>query len=147
MFIDSELDYQDIDLHSPWETQWKEVCCCKDSYNLTAWNDSNPDGVLNASDHILLRNRRTGEEAWYHVEEVTIDLVVSREWRIDDYYPGFVLPPNERMYIEADAHVVKCGHDCNTLYVKAKPYGGGDWVYANDSACINVCCIEAEKKV
>ncbi|RLG71369.1 MAG: hypothetical protein DRO11_04625, partial [Methanobacteriota archaeon] len=37
MFIDSELDYQDIDLHSPWETQWKEVCCCKDSYNLTAW--------------------------------------------------------------------------------------------------------------
>ena len=148
-YFDSELDYQDIELDDPNGTQWKEVCCCKDSYRLVDWIDNvtNPDGNLSECDTIILENKRTGEIAEYHVEEVTIDLVVSREWRIDDYCSGFVLYPGDRIYIEAEAHVIDCGHDCNIQCAKGWDSYTKKWVWHCDDACINVCCIEAEKRV
>ena len=138
-YFDSELDYQEIDLSEPVYTQWKEVCCCKDSYHLVEWVDTGePFSELSPSDFILLQNKRTEEIAEYHVEEVTIDLVVSKEWLIDDWLPGLVLEPCQNVTIEFDAHVVDYGEDCNVQNAKAFCAEADKWVSDEDMACINV---------
>jgi len=129
MYFDSEQDYLEINLSDPLETQWKEVCCCKDRYLLVDWID-NGNGILDFCDDIYLRDEKTGAITEYHVEEVAIDLVVSREGRINDQYPqGFVLTSyplkNNTIIIEADARVVGCGEDYNLLWAKGKYEGDG----------------------
>ncbi|MFZ2070898.1 MAG: CARDB domain-containing protein [Halobacteriota archaeon] len=144
LYFDSERDHQEIDLSNPWETQWEEVCCCKDSYELVNWTDTqNPEepgyGILSECDLIVLSNNRTGEATEYHVEEVTIDLVVSREWSVNEYCPRFVLTRNgtinDTIVIEADARVVDCGADRNVQYAKGKY--DGKWFMDWDDAWIN----------
>jgi hypothetical protein len=138
MYIDSELDYQEINLREPVGTQWKEACCCEGSYLLKAWDD-NGNLELDFCDYILLQSKRTGEEAWYHVEEVTIDLVVSREWEIDDWLEeNLILEPCESVTIEFDARVVDYGYDCNVQYAKGWNDEKGQWVYGDDDACVDV---------
>ena len=168
MYIDSVLDYKDeaMNLSAPNGTEWLGVCCCKDRDTLINWTDvsfSAPDGSLSAGDTIVLRNERTGEEAEYTVEEVTIDLVVSKEWELpfNSYavvgtgvfgtIDGSVC---DNYTIEYDATVVGCGVDNNTLCAKGQwyepsIYAGegkvsgvlGFWVYSNtDIVTITVPC-------
>jgi uncharacterized repeat protein (TIGR01451 family) len=130
-YFDSVLDHQEIDLQDPSGTQWKKVCCCKDGYLLLDWMDANWNGILDSGDDILLRNIRTGETVVYHVEEVTIDLVVNKEWLIDDWLPGLILEPCQNVTIEFDAQVVKCGNDTNIQYAKGWCEQAG-WVYGDE---------------
>ncbi len=146
-YFDSVLNWNDVDLSDPNGTEWLEVCGCKDRYILMNWTDStsSPDGNLSAGDTILLRNERTGDEAEYTLEELAIDLVVSREWEIDKLpvNSGFILKPNQTITIEYNATVVRCGVDHNTFRAKGNlSYGGGYvWCYSNeDKVTITVPC-------
>ncbi len=142
MYIDSEQDYEAVNLSAPSGTEWNEVCCCKCRYHLENWTDDG-DGNLSAGDNITLRNKKTGEVANYSVEEVTIDLRVSKEWKIDDFVEGqLTLEPCQSIIIEFNATVVKWGVDNNTQFAKGRyDAGPGDWVYDNDTATINVSCM------
>ncbi|MBN1763600.1 MAG: hypothetical protein JW878_11115 [Methanomicrobia archaeon] len=138
-YLDSVLDYEAIALSAPTHTEWVEVCGCKDECTVESWTD---DGDLNlsANDTILLRNARTGEAAEYTVADVTIDLVVSREWEIDVLWgDSLTLEPNESVRIEYDATVLRCGVDRNTF--RAKGVSDGNWTYSNeDFVSITVLC-------
>jgi hypothetical protein len=145
MYLDSVLDYALVNLSTPTGTEWLGVCCCKDRYNLTAWSDTNSSGDLNVGDTVLLLNPRTGAEATYVVEEVTIDLVVSREWELNTLlYPDSVIfESNQTITIEYNATVVRCGVDNNTFHAKGNPeVAPADvWVYSNeDIVTITVPC-------
>ncbi len=144
VFLDSREDYRELNLSEPVGTQWEEVCNCRDVYELVNWTDDG-DGVLGSADIIQLRNTRTGETAEYYVSEVAIDLVLSQEVRIDEYYlPGFNVtppynltpyPPYNRIIIEADARVVGYGNDTNLQC--AKGMYAGNWVMDCDEAWVN----------
>jgi uncharacterized repeat protein (TIGR01451 family) len=120
MYIESLLDYESATLSAPNGTEWLTVCGCKDRYTLIDWQDiANINGHLSVGDLVTLRNEQTGEEVQYTVEEVTIDLVVSKEWQIDwlpngNYTPR-ILEPTQSITIEYDATVVRCGVDKNTF--------------------------------
>ncbi|MGB3477665.1 MAG: hypothetical protein WBB67_00725 [bacterium] len=166
MYIDSVLDYEAVNLNNPNGTEWLEVCCCKEQYTIVNWTDfvCSPDGYLSEYDTIVLRNERTGEEAEYTVEEVTIDLVVSKEWELGGDLVetgGFGITNGitcDNYTIEYDATVVRCGVDNNTLCAKGQWYepntyaGEGKvsfvpsfWVYSNtDIVTIMVSCISGE---
>ena len=164
MYIDSVLDYKAVNLNNPNGTEWLEVCCCKDRYNLSAWSDTNSTGDLNKNDTIVLRNERTGEEAEYTVEEVTTDLVVSKEWELGGDLVetgGFGITDGimcDNYTIEYDATVVRCGVDNNTICAKGQWHEGNNcagegkvsiaasfWVYsAPDTVTITVPCISGE---
>lgn len=79
-YFDSVLDWDDpgMDLANTNGTEWQELCYCKDRYVIVNWTDSDPDGKLRCDDDLVLKNLRTGEETEYQVEEVAIDLVVSK---------------------------------------------------------------------
>ncbi|MBN1762389.1 MAG: right-handed parallel beta-helix repeat-containing protein [Methanomicrobia archaeon] len=141
MYIDSALDYESLNLSMPTGTEWLGVCCCKDRYNLTAWSDTNSSGDLNVNDTLVLQNLRTGEVAQYTVEEVTIDLVVSREWELNTlHYPDPVIfEPTQSITIEYNATVIRCGVDNNTF--RAKGNYSNVWTYSNeDKVTVTVPC-------
>jgi hypothetical protein len=79
MFIELEGGYNASVLKNPIGTQWHEVypVFCT-TYNLTGWRDNGSKG-LDYCDYILLRNKHTGEESEWHVEEVAIDIIVTLE--------------------------------------------------------------------
>jgi uncharacterized repeat protein (TIGR01451 family) len=139
--LDSVLDYEAIALSTPTHTEWVEVCGCKDECTVESWAD---DGDLNlsANDTILLRNARTGEAAEYTVADVTIDLVVSTEWEIDELWgDSLTLEPNESVRIEYNATVLRCGVDRNTFRAKGMVDGESNWTYSNeDFVSITVPC-------
>jgi hypothetical protein len=79
MFIELETGwtgYYDV-ITLPECTQWYEVYpyYCR-RYHLEKWFD-NCDSKLSYCDQIILRNKDTGEQAEYHVDEVKTDLVIS----------------------------------------------------------------------
>jgi hypothetical protein len=79
MFIELEGGYNASVLINPVGTQWHEiypVFCV--TYNLTDWTD-NGSKELDYCDYIWLRNKHTGEETEWHVEEVAVDIVVTME--------------------------------------------------------------------
>ena len=88
-----------FNLTDPIGTQWHELWpfFCKE-YHLSSWNDTSGDGVLSYCDWIDMYEKPDGELRPYHVENVTITLVV----RPDDG-GGFgingLAPP---MYIELE---------------------------------------------
>jgi uncharacterized repeat protein (TIGR01451 family) len=142
-YFDSVLDWDEVILTDPNETKWLGVCCCKDRYTLIGWAPRNcAEGGISAGDNVTMRNERTGEEVQYTVEEeVAIDLVVSREYEIDDYLPELTqLEPEETITIVYNATVVRCGVDNNTF--RAKGMGCGDnWTYSDpDVVTITVPC-------
>jgi uncharacterized repeat protein (TIGR01451 family) len=139
MYIDSVFDYEAVYLSNPNGSTWLEVCCYKDRYNLSAWYDTNVTGDLNVNDTIILQNLQTGQEAPYLVNEVTIDLVVSKAWGLNQSINWFI--------IEYDAQVIRCGIDNNTL----RAYGESDCdsCYYNDSAVVTItpAALEVNKTV
>jgi uncharacterized repeat protein (TIGR01451 family) len=155
MYFDSVLNWTEVDPTDPTGTKWLEVCGCRDWYNLTAWYDTNATGDLNANDTLLLQNTRTGEVAQYTVEEVAIDLVVSREYAMDRILYGgdadFILEPDQTITIEYNATVVKCGVDNNTFRAKGDSDSsaeGENWIYSNeDKVTITVPCLDVDKTV
>ena len=148
MYIDSVLDYEAVNLSDPNGTEWMEVCCCKDSYNLTYWNDTNSNGELDKGDIIHLLNKRLPPTEWvpYLVNNVTKDLVVSKEWEINELLdPGeLILEPCKTITIEFNAQVVKCGVDNNTQFAKGWCDETQEWVYDNDTVTITVPCVSGE---
>ncbi len=56
-----------------WHEAWPDWC---GRYHLSGWLD-NGDGVLSFSDQITLRDRATGEETEYHVDEVATDIILT----------------------------------------------------------------------
>jgi uncharacterized repeat protein (TIGR01451 family) len=140
-YLDSVLDYEAIALRTPTHTEWVEVCGCKEECTVESWTD---DGDLNlsANDTILLRNARTGEAAEYTVADVTIDLVVSTEWEINELWgDSLTLEPNESVRIEYDTTVLRCGVDRNTFSAKGMLNGESNWTYSNeDFVTITVPC-------
>lgn len=85
-----------FNLTEPLGTQWHELwpIFCRE-YHLSSWED-NGDGVLSYCDTINMYEKPDGELRPYHVEEVTITLVVAPT------YAGTAPPPSpdEFMYIE-----------------------------------------------
>jgi hypothetical protein len=79
MFIELDGGYNASVLTNPEGTQWHEIypVFCT-TYNLTDW-DGDTNGVLDFFDFIWLRNRHTGEETVWLVEEVAIDIIVTIE--------------------------------------------------------------------
>ncbi len=68
----------DAVIYEPESTQWLEVYPDYGrSYNLTTWEDPTGDFVLSPSDQIELMDKETGKFAWYYVEEVKTDLIVT----------------------------------------------------------------------
>ncbi|MGB2853539.1 MAG: CARDB domain-containing protein, partial [Dehalococcoidia bacterium] len=56
-----------------WHLVYPEFC---PDYHIAGWDD-NGDGYLNYCDYILLDDVETGKGWWWHVEEVTWDIIVS----------------------------------------------------------------------
>lgn len=94
MYIDLELpaDVLPDEVYTPIKepvcTQWHELYpdYCR-RYHLTDWEDTGPDnpGELGVSDQIQLTDKETGEAAWYHVDDICTDIVVTPE-------PGKIVP-------------------------------------------------------
>lgn len=140
MYIDSVLDYESVDLTNPNGSEWLGVCCCKDRYNLVAWSDLNDTDALNEGDTIVLQNKRTGVESEYTVEEVTRDLVVSKEWDVDKLLAStLVLAGGESITFEYNATVVRCGVDNNTFQFKGN-FSGVRYYSLPDVVTITVLC-------
>ncbi|MFC1969368.1 hypothetical protein ACFLVF_02635 [Chloroflexota bacterium] len=81
MFLDLEDGHELIysALSSPVFTQWHEVYpAYSNQYEITDWEDGG-DGKLSYPDQISLQNSETAEAGEYHVEEVTIDLILSQQ--------------------------------------------------------------------
>ena len=72
--------YEEIEraIHQPVCTYWHEVHpeFCRD-YHLARWNDTGEPEGLSYCDWIFLVDLKTGEGRWYHIDEVTIDIIVS----------------------------------------------------------------------
>jgi uncharacterized repeat protein (TIGR01451 family) len=148
MYIESVLDYESVTLSAPNGTELREVCGCKDRYTLIDWQDiANTNGHLSVGDLVTLRNERTGEEVQYTVEEVTFDLVVSKEWQIDwlpDPFMRRILEPSQSITIEYNATVVRCGVDTNTFVAKGVGCGN-NWTYSEpDVVTITVPCPDGD---
>ena len=79
MFIELEGGYNETALVSPPGTQWHEIypVFCT-TYLLVGWMD-NDSRTLDWCDGILLMDKETGEESWWHVEEVSVDIIVTPE--------------------------------------------------------------------
>jgi len=149
-YFDSEDDWGAVDLSDPINSTWFYLCGCKDRYTLLDWRDLECSSGLNIGDNVTLRNERTGEVITGVVsEDVVIDLVVSREYEIDEYLGPptfgsvmelFILEPNQTITIKYNATVVKCGVDNNTFV--AKGIGCGDnWTYSEPAVVtITVPC-------
>jgi hypothetical protein len=82
-----------IDRVNPVGTAWHELypCYCNWHY-LAGWFDSNNNSILDHCDHIILDNE-TGYSGWYHVENATVTLCLTR--------PDL----NETMYVEFDGSI------------------------------------------
>jgi len=94
-----ETKYLDLDLPAdilpgevydpitePVSTQWHELYpeyCTR--YHLAEWEDTGEDGELNPSDQIYLVDKETGVGAWYHVDDVSTDIIVKPQ-------PGVPVP-------------------------------------------------------
>ena len=104
-----------FNLTDPIGTQWHELWpfFCKE-YHLSSWNDTSGDGVLSHCDWIDMYEKPAGALERYHVEEVTITLVVTREdMVVVDELVGNGLgkpPAAELMYIE-----LKGGYNSSVL--------------------------------
>jgi len=79
MYIELMGGYNESVLMNPVGTLWHEVHpkFCR-TYNLTGWMD-NDSRTLDWCDGILLMDKGTGEESWWHVEEVSVDIIVTPE--------------------------------------------------------------------
>jgi len=92
-----------FNLTDPLGTQWHELrpIFCQE-YHLSSWED-NGDGVLSHCDTIDMYEKPDGELRPYHVEEVTLTLVVSPGCNVSDGVEGSgfgEFPTGEPMYIE-----------------------------------------------
>jgi hypothetical protein len=83
-----------FNLTDPVGTQWHELwpIFCRE-YQLSSWNDTGGDGVLSRCDRIDMYQKPDGEVRWYHVENVTITLVlthnVTGELKYVDFEGGY----------------------------------------------------------
>jgi hypothetical protein len=136
MYIDTVDDWQTFILSPVNGSQWLGVCCCKDLYYLSEWNDTDVTNTLSVNDTMILLNTRTGQEARYLVNEITRDLVVSKEWPLNDS-----LASGEYI-IEYDVRVIRCGIDYNRITVKGWYDDVEYWLYGNSTVMITVLCPE-----
>jgi hypothetical protein len=79
-FIEFEGNIQDFNWTNPVSTQWHEIYPVFSSrYNLTSFlADNDSSGNLTVSDDIQLKDKVTGVERSYHVDEVSTDIKVTR---------------------------------------------------------------------
>ena len=136
IYIDSVEDWQ-VFISNPinW-SQWLGVCCCKDLYVLYAWNDTDRTNTLTVNDTMILANTRTGQEAPYLVNEITRDLVVSKEWSLTN-------ESINEYFIKYDVRVIRCGTDFNRITAKGRyPGQYPEWVFASGEVRIDVPCPE-----
>jgi hypothetical protein len=97
-----------FNLTDPIGTQWHEIypLFCRE-YHLSSWED-NGDGVLSPCDQIDMYEKPDGEVRWYHVENVTITLLVTpvENHMVDENgFPPLESPPQgagKSMYIELE---------------------------------------------
>ncbi len=85
-----------IDLWNPVSTYWQGLCPNEtygNRYHLSSWID-NCDGKLSPCDYLDIEDLETGHIDWYHVENVTVTLLVEKK----PYY-------NETMYIEFEGDI------------------------------------------
>jgi hypothetical protein len=78
-----------IDITDPVGTQWHELwpIFCR-QYHLSSWED-NGDGVLSRCDWIDMYQKPDGEAEWYHVENVTITLLLTHNETGEPKYIDF----------------------------------------------------------
>jgi N-acetylneuraminic acid mutarotase len=128
-----------FNLTAPIGTQWHELWpfFCK-QYHLSSWNDTGGDGVLSYCDWIDMYEKPDGEVKWYHVEEVTITLVVRPGRDGGVFGINGLAPP---MYIELEG-----GYNASVLTnpvctqwheiypVFCKRYHLSDWVDSGNRA-------------
>jgi len=130
-----------FNLTEPLGTQWHELwpIFCRE-YHLSSWED-NGDGVLSYCDTINMYEKPDGELRPYHVEEVTITLVVAPT------YAGTAPPPSpdEFMYIElvGGYNETALGEPVYTLWHEIYPnfcttYNFTDWD-DNGSLVLDYC--------
>jgi uncharacterized repeat protein (TIGR01451 family) len=145
MYLESLYDdYEALNLSSEWDIEytkwfkvgWTEACCSGDCYRIDTWNDTDDDRKLSVNDTIQLWSPEIDDEdnlPWYTVTELTPDLVVSREWEIDDIVDpdGLLLEPGQSLTLEYNATDISCGYDYNTFV--AKGLYEGNWTYSNEA--------------
>ena len=92
-----------------WHEVWPDFCC---DYHITGWDD-NGSGKLDWCDWILLVDVATGEGMWWHVEEVTWDIIISplvvEPASLDTYMVSYTI-------LNKGAAPASAGHS-TTLYV------------------------------
>jgi len=141
MYIDSKKDNQELDLADRGQvesSQWNRVCRPWWQYLLWHWDDENSDGKVSACDQITLKEKWSGVSREYHVDNVTIDLIVSREWPINSWLQdNLTLHPCQSIVFEFDARVVNYGNDSNVQCVKGYSAVGDKWVSDCDDAWID----------
>lgn len=60
-------------------TDWHELYPThSNEYLLSGWQD-NGDGVLSPCDNILLTNKHTAQQRWYHIDDATITLFLAKK--------------------------------------------------------------------
>ena len=67
------IDLYEPPLGSEWHELYPEYC---NMYTLTSWED-NGDGYLSPCDQIDMTDIETGKVEWYHVDRITITLIVT----------------------------------------------------------------------
>lgn len=138
IYLESEQDYEFGGITDPIGTMWHEIYPNFSTWwVIIGWEDTNTNGYLDHCDFIILDGNPCGHR--YHVEGLKPDIIVSREYLVDELAKDPVtLLPCETITIEFDATVVEHGYDCNYQYAKAMPLEGEEeWVYDYDTACIN----------
>jgi hypothetical protein len=148
-YFDSVLNWDDpeMNLSDPINSTWLEVCCCKDHYTLIDWTDQCPTPGLSEPDLVTLRNERTQQVVEYTVKEMVKDLVVSREWEINDFpCETGTLEPSHNLTFLYNATVVRCGVDNNTFVAKGiESHPHAPWVYSDPAVVtITVPCPDGD---
>jgi len=90
-----------FNLTDPIGTQWHELwpVFCRE-YHMSSWNDTSGDGLLSYCDRIDMYEKPDGELRPYHVEEVTITLVVTPMETGEPIYIELVGGFNETALVE-----------------------------------------------
>jgi len=132
--------------YDPWLTPWHELYpdYCE-TWTFTSWED-NGDEILSPSDQIDLTNDVTEEVRWYHVDRVTVTLLLMHEVTGELIYVEYKderwNPPLDPLYPVIPMPICTWWHEVWPVYHgvfgPGNPYHIGDWI-DNGNGYLDFC--------
>jgi hypothetical protein len=135
-----------IDPYYPWETWWHELYpnYCEE-WILTSWEDNGND-YLDTSDQIDMFNLYTEETRWYHVDRVTVTMLLMHELSGELIYVEYKdetwNPPLDPLQPNITKPVCTWWHEVwpayHGVFGPGNPYHIVDWI-DNGNGYLDVC--------